>query len=267
MPLFAIEGLSVSYGETRVISDLDLTVQFGQMTIIVGPNGCGKSTLLKTMGRVLHPSAGTVRLRGTPVHTQPTRQIAREIALLPQGPVAPEGLTVHELVAQGRFPHQSLIRQWSREDARAVADAMKAAQVTEFANRRLSDLSGGQRQRCWIAMVIAQATSVLLLDEPTTFLDLKVQVDLMAMLRSIAHDANRTLVVVMHELNVAAAFADKLVMMKDGAVIVEGSVSDVFTHENLARVFDLDATILIDVESGRPVCVPKTSQPLSVAAQ
>ncbi|MFQ6548029.1 ABC transporter ATP-binding protein [Aestuariibius sp. 2305UL40-4] len=263
----SVSGLAVDYGTTRIIFDLDFAVEAGQVTIVVGPNGCGKSTLLKAMARILRPAKGAVLLDREPVHHQPTRKIARRIALLPQGPVAPEGLTVRELVSQGRFPHQSLIRQWSREDARAVAEAMAAADVTEFADRRVSDLSGGQRQRCWIAMVLAQETEILLLDEPTTFLDLKVQVELMQLLHGIAHGAGRTLVIVMHELNVAAAFADRLVMMKDGAIVAEGPVREVFTTGNLSRIFGLDAVVLMDPESGRPVCVPRTDLARPVAAQ
>ncbi|MEM9798211.1 MAG: ABC transporter ATP-binding protein [Pseudomonadota bacterium] len=256
-----IEDLSVGYGDVPVLEGLSLDVPDGALTAIVGPNGCGKSTLLKTMARVLRPSGGRVLLGDDPVHGIPTREVAKRLALLPQGPVAPEGLRVRELVAQGRFPHQSLLRQWSREDARAVDAAMAAADVAEMADRPVDALSGGQRQRCWIAMVLAQETPVLLLDEPTTFLDLKVQVDLMTLLRRIAHQEGRTLVVVMHELNVAAAFADRLVMMRAGRIEAEGEVAHVFTEENLQSVFDLDATVLHDPASGRPVCVPRVARP------
>ena len=219
------------------------------------------------MARVLPVSAGRVLLDGEPVHATPTRDVARRLALLPQGPVAPEGLRVRELVAQGRFPHQSLLRQWSREDARTVEGAMAAADVAQFADRPVSDLSGGQRQRCWIAMVLAQETEVILLDEPTTFLDLKVQIDLMTLLRRIARDEGRTLVVVLHELNVAAAFADLLVMMKDGRIASQGPVGQAFTAEALADVFGLEASVLTDPESGRPVCVPRVARGLPLAAQ
>lgn len=263
----AARRIGVGYGAGAVIDDLSLDVPQGEMTIIVGPNGCGKSTLLKAMARVLPLKRGEVLLGGRPIHKMRTRQVAAQLALLPQGPIAPEGLTVRELVAQGRFPHQSLIRQWSREDARAVDDAMAAANVTGFADRRVAELSGGQRQRCWIAMVLAQETDILLLDEPTTFLDLKVQVDLMTLLGGIARDRGRTLVVVMHELNVAAAFADRLVMMKAGKIVTEGPVADVFTAENLDLVFGLEATILVDASSGRPVCSPRIATDRALAAQ
>lgn len=252
-----VHELNVGYGDDQVIEGLSLDVLDGGLTTIIGPNGCGKSTLLKAMARVLPARRGQVLLDGSPVHDMPTRDVAKVMALLPQGPVAPEGLRVRELVAQGRFPHQSLIRQWSREDAFAVERAMQATDTAQFANRPVEALSGGQRQRVWIAMVLAQDTPILLLDEPTTFLDLKVQIDLMTLLRRVANEEGRTLVVVMHELNVATAFADRLVMMKNGSVIAVGPVEDVFTEANLATVFGLNARVLTDDETGRPVCVPR----------
>jgi iron complex transport system ATP-binding protein len=256
-PRLAVRRLSVGYGGVPIVAGLDLDVPDGALTAIVGPNGCGKSTLLKAMARVLPALSGKVLLDGIPVHGMPTRQVAARMALLPQGPVAPEGLRVRELVAQGRFPHQTLLRQWSREDARAVAAAMEAADVAEYADRPVAALSGGQRQRCWIAMVLAQDTPILLLDEPTTFLDLKVQVEVMGLLSRVAREEGRTLVVVLHELNVAAAFADRMVMMKDGAIRAAGTPAEVFTEANLRAVFGLDARVLHDPESGRPVCVPR----------
>ncbi|MEM8848919.1 MAG: ABC transporter ATP-binding protein [Pseudomonadota bacterium] len=266
-PALRVEDLSVGYGDIPVVQNLSLDVPEGALTAIVGPNGCGKSTLLKAMARVLRPSAGRVLLGNDPVHAMPTRDVAKRLALLPQGPVAPEGLRVRELVAQGRFPHQTLLRQWSREDARAVDAAMAAADVAEMADRPVDALSGGQRQRCWIAMELAQETPVLLLDEPTTFLDLKVQVDLMTLLRRIAQEERRTMVVVMHELNVAAAFADRLVMMRAGRIEAEGDVGHTFTEATLQQVFELDATVLTDPESGRPVCVPRIAPAIARAAE
>ncbi|MEM9843613.1 MAG: ABC transporter ATP-binding protein [Pseudomonadota bacterium] len=252
-----IENLSAGYGDVQIINDLSLDIRDGGLTAIVGPNGCGKSTLLKTMSRVLPATTGQVTLGGRAIQDIPTREVAQSMALLPQGPIAPEGLRVRELVAQGRFPHQSLIRQWSREDGAAVSRAMRATDIESYADRPVDMLSGGQRQRVWIAMVLAQETPILLLDEPTTFLDLKVQVDLMTLLRGIAHDEGRTLIVVMHELNVAAAFADWLVLMRDGSIAAEGPVAEVFTEGNLAQVFELSAKVLTDPDSGRPVCVPR----------
>ena len=251
-----VSGVSVGYGDAPIVRGVSLDVPDGALTVLVGPNGSGKSTLMKAMARVLPVSSGEIRLDGRPIGAMPTREVAKQLALLPQGPIAPEGLRVRELVAQGRFPHQSLLRQWSRGDAEAVDAAMRAADVIQFADRPLSDLSGGQRQRCWIAMVLAQETGILLLDEPTTFLDLKVQVELMRLLRRITQEEGRSLVVVLHELNVAAAFADHLVMMKEGRIRAEGSVERVFTAETLREVFGFEANVLRDPASGRPVCVP-----------
>ncbi|WP_127143965.1 ABC transporter ATP-binding protein [Pelagibacterium montanilacus] len=250
------EHLASGYGETPVLSDVSLAVADGKMTILVGPNGSGKSTLLKTMARILTPSSGSVILDGKAIHQSKSREVAKKLGLLPQGPIPPEGLTVRELVAQGRFPHQGLMRQWTREDEEAVRDAMDTAQVSNFADRPIDTLSGGQRQRCWIAMVLAQQTDLLLLDEPTTFLDLKVQVDLMELLADLAHSSGRTLVVVLHELSLAAAYADHLVMMKEGRVVCAGPSHCVFTEARLREVFDLDAQVIRDPVTGHLVCIP-----------
>ena len=258
-PRLSTSKLCVGHGAEPIVRDVDLDVAAGGLTILVGPNGCGKSTLLKAMARVLRPLSGEVRLDGRPLHSIPTREVARALAVLPQGPIAPEGLRVRELVGQGRFPHQSLLRQWSREDARAVDEAMAAAQVTELAERPVATLSGGQRQRCWIAMVLAQETDLILLDEPTTFLDLKVQVDVTSLLARTAHERGRTLLIVLHELNLAAAFADHLVMMRDGVIVDRGAPAEVFTAANLARTFELDALVMADPERGRPICIPRLS--------
>lgn len=251
-----VDNITAGYGSKTILRDVSMTAHPGQLTVLVGPNGCGKSTLLKVMARVLAPIQGRVTLDGDSVHHASTKALARDLALLPQGPVAPEGLTVQELVAQGRFPHQSLARQWSAADSRAVADAMEAAAVTTFAARRVDSLSGGQRQRCWIAMVLAQDTDIILLDEPTTFLDLKVQIDVMTLLHRITRERQGTLVVVLHELNVAAMFADQMVMMREGEIVVAGRPELILTQTNLKSVFDLRAQILLDHVTGRPVCVP-----------
>ena len=250
------EQLTVGYDDAAILKEVDFQVPDGQVTVLVGPNGSGKSTLLKTLARILTPRTGRVLLDGKDIHKTRTREVAQKLGLLPQGPIAPEGLTVRELVAQGRFPHQNLLRQWSSEDERAVREAMETAQVTEFADRPVDGLSGGQRQRCWIAMVLAQETDLILLDEPTTFLDLKVQVDLMNLLVRLAHDTSRTLVVVLHELNLAAAYADHLVMMRDGVIQQRGTPDDIFTSANLKAVFDLDAHVIRDPHSHRLLCVP-----------
>lgn len=255
-------AVCAGYGVEPVLSDVSVEVPDGQMTILVGPNGSGKSTLLKTMARILSPRAGSVLLDSKAIHQTRTRDVALALGLLPQGPVAPEGLTVRELVAQGRFPHQGLLRQWTGADAQAVGAAMATARVADFADRPVDSLSGGQRQRCWIAMVLAQQTPILLLDEPTTFLDLKVQVDLMEMLSDLAHSGGRTLVVVLHDLALAATYADTLVMMREGRIVCAGPPRDVFTPDRLKAVFDLDARVTWDAETGQPVCLPLAPQAL-----
>ncbi len=249
-------GLSIGYGGTTVLDNVDLAIPTGEITILIGPNGCGKSTLLKTMARILTPAQGSVLLDGKDIHRLDTKSVAARLGLLPQGPIAPEGLTVRELVAQGRFPHQSLLRQWTRADEDAVNGAMDIAGITDFADRSVDTLSGGQRQRCWVAMVLAQETDLILLDEPTTFLDLKVQVDLMDLLAGLAHQRGRTLVIVLHELSLAAAYADYLVMMKEGHIVSAGTPDDIFTAARLKEVFGLNAKVLRDPDSGRLVCVP-----------
>lgn len=249
-------NLCFGYGGEDVVRAVDLAVPRGLVTVLIGPNGCGKSTLLKALSRILRPKAGHVLLDGKDIYALPTKLVAARLGLLPQGPIAPEGLTVRELVAQGRFPHQSLLRQWTIADETAVNAAMKTADVTDLADRPVDTLSGGQRQRCWIAMVLAQDTDLILLDEPTTFLDLKVQVDLMDLLTGLAHERGRTLVIVLHELSLAAAYADHLVMMKEGRIVASGAPDAIFTAERLKHVFGLDASVLRDPVSGRLVCVP-----------
>lgn len=250
------EALCAGYDGHQVLADVDFTVREGSVTVLLGPNGSGKSTLLKTLARTLAPSAGKVLLDGNDIHRQSTRAVAQRLGILPQSPSAPDGLTVRELVGLGRFPYQSLMRQWSRHDEAAVEEAMAVADVMAFADRPVDALSGGQRQRCWIAMVLAQETDLLLLDEPTTFLDLKVQVDLLELLVSLAHKQGRTLLLVLHDLNLAAAYADRLVMMKEGRILHDGLPEKVFTADNLKQVFDLDAQIIVEPLAGRPVCVP-----------
>lgn len=260
-----IHQLSTGY-QQKVVKDVDLTIPVGRLTALVGPNGCGKSTLLKCMARILKPMTGNVLLNGRSVHNTPTKEVAKQLALLPQGPVAPEGLIVRELVAQGRYPHQSLLKQWSKADEAAVQQAMEMTDTLSLADRPVAALSGGQRQRCWIAMVLAQDTPIILLDEPTTFLDMRVQVDLLNLLISLAHDHGRTLVVVLHELNLAAAFADHLVMMKAGELHAQGCPEQVFTSANLKSVFNLDANIIRDPHSQRLLCVP-TNMPSAAPVQ
>ena len=255
-PRLTGESLHAGYESRRVLDGVDLTVAEGKLTVLLGPNGSGKSTLLKTLARTLTPSAGRVCLDGQDIHRRNTREVAQRLGILPQGPTAPEGLTVRQLVAMGRFPHQRLWRQDADQDARAVREAMDYADVTDFAERSVDELSGGQRQRCWIAMVLAQETDLILLDEPTTFLDLKVQVDLLELLVRLAHDKGRTLLVVLHDLNLATAYADILIMMRQGRIAHSGPPEIVFTSAHLKQVFDLDAHVIRDPHTRRLLCVP-----------
>ncbi|MCS4505618.1 putative siderophore transport system ATP-binding protein YusV [wastewater metagenome] len=258
-----LEGraLEVAYGDQPILHGVDFRVEDGRVTVLLGPNGSGKSTLLKTLARTLSPRAGQVVLDGHLIHRQSTRMVARKLGMLPQSATAPEGLTARELVALGRFPYQTLWRQWTRGDEAAVDGAMETAGVTALADRPVDELSGGQRQRCWIAMVLAQGTDLILLDEPTTFLDLKVQVDLLELLVKLAHDHGRTLLMVLHDLNLAATYADTLVMLKAGRIEHCGTPGEVFTAARLKQVFDLDSRIIHDAESGRPICVPRAAGP------
>lgn len=258
MPEQRLSGINLTagYADRPVLKDVDFTVETGRVTALLGPNGSGKSTLLKTLARTLIPERGQVILDGQDIHQHATRDVARKLGILPQSPTAPDGMTVRELVSLGRFPYQRRFRQWSAKDERAVQDAMQTADVSDFAHRSIDALSGGQRQRCWIAMVLAQETELILLDEPTTFLDLKVQVDVLELLVRLAHDKGRTLLVVLHDLNLAAAYADRLVMLCNGEIVHSGQPEDVFTRNNLKQVFDLNAHVIRDPYSQRLVCVP-----------
>lgn len=255
--LLSARGLAAGYGGEPVIGDVNLSIGASEIVALVGPNGCGKSTLLKALARVLKPMRGEVVLNGSAITSYSSREVAQMLAFLPQGPIAPEGLSVRELVAQGRFPHQTLLRQWSEDDQDAVEDALTVTDTAELADRPVATLSGGQRQRCWIAMTLAQDTSLLLLDEPTTFLDLKVQMDVMGLLGRIARQRGRTLLMVLHEINLAAAFADQILMMREGEIIARGTPSEVVTSTLLGDVFDLTAEVISDPQTGRPVCLPR----------
>lgn len=252
--------LSLAYGSRTIIDGLGVEIPPGGFTVIIGPNGCGKSTLLRALGRMMVPRTGRVTVDGVDLASLRTKQIARRIALLPQAPLAPGAITVADLVARGRNPHQSLLRQWSAEDEQVVDDALREVGLRQHADRLVEELSGGQRQRVWIAMTLAQQTPVLLLDEPTTYLDVAHQIDVLD-LCSRLHASGRTLVAVLHDLNLAARYATNVIAMRDGAVIVEGDPATVFTPHNLRRIFDLDALVLADPENGRPLVVPRDLRP------
>ncbi len=252
----AAEHVRLAYDDTVVVHDLDLELTDGSFTAIVGPNGCGKSTLLRALGRLLRPAGGQVLLDGRAIARTPTREVAKVLGLLPQSPSAPEGLTVADLVARGRHPHQSWVRQWSRDDEAVVAEALRWTDLAELADRSVDTLSGGQRQRAWISMALAQGTDLLLLDEPTTYLDLAHQIDVLELVGRLHAERGRTVAVVLHDLNLAARYAQRLVAMKDGVLVASGTPDEVLTEQLLADVFDLEARIVPDPVTGTPMVVP-----------
>ena len=254
-PPLEAEGLTLAYDQLVVAQDLSVQIPRASFTVIIGPNGCGKSTLLRALGRTLKPRAGRVLLEGTPISTMKSKDVARRLALLPQSPIAPESITVGDLVARGRYPHQGLLRQWSAADARAVSDALDATEVADLRDRYVAELSGGQRQRVWLAMALAQQTDLLLLDEPTTFLDIAHQFEVMDLCARL-HEEGRTLVAVLHDLNQAARYATHLIAMKAGAVVAEGSPADVVTEPLVREVFGLACRVVPDPETGTPMVVP-----------
>jgi len=254
----AARHLRLGYGRETVVGDLSLDIPDAGFTVIVGPNACGKSTLLKALARTQAPQAGTVLLDGAPIGHMRSRAVSRQLAMLPQSPTAPDAITVRDLVGRGRFPHQTFLRQWSRDDETAVHAALSATNITALADRDMSELSGGQRQRAWIAMVLAQQTEMVLLDEPTTFLDIAHQHDVLE-LCSRLHADGRTLVAVLHDLNQAARYATHLVVMKAGAIVAQGDPSTVLTAELVQEVFGLACVIIDDPETGTPLVVPKAT--------
>ncbi|WP_051092660.1 ABC transporter ATP-binding protein [Jongsikchunia kroppenstedtii] len=254
------QDLTVGYGDAPVIDGLNVQVPDGQITTVIGPNGCGKSTLLRSLARLLRPKSGSVLLDGHDISSVPTKQVARTLGLLPQSPTAPAGLTVLELVSRGRHPHQSWYRQWSNEDEQAVSEALTLTDVADLADRPVDALSGGQRQRVWIAMTLAQQTDLLLLDEPTTFLDLAHAIDVLDLVEDLRTTHGKTVVMVLHDLNLAARYSDRLVVMRDGAVLAEGTPDDVITPAVLQDAFGLRAQVIADPTGAGPLVVPLTKR-------
>jgi iron complex transport system ATP-binding protein len=254
--MIEINNLSLTYdGKTIIVHDLNLSIKRGAITALVGPNGCGKSTLLRGLSRLLKPLQGSAYLNGQDIHRMKAKDLARQLGILPQSPVAPDGLTVHELVAQGRYPHQSWLQQWSRDDERITQEALAITNLTMFADRPVDTLSGGQRQRAWIAMALAQQTDILLLDEPTTYLDMAYQMDVLDLL----HDLNaqgRTIIMVLHDLNQAARYADTIVALRGGQIVAQGAPEAVMTPLNIRQVFGLEAEVVTDPVTGTPLCIP-----------
>lgn len=249
------DAVTLRYDQRTISTDLSVAITEGSFTVIVGPNACGKSTLLRALSRLLVPSSGTVLLDQVDIHTLAAKDVARRLGLLPQSAVAPDGITVADLVARGRYPHQSFLRQWSQADEQAVTAAMQAAQVSELSERLLQELSGGQRQRVWIAMVLAQQTPVLLLDEPTTYLDIAHQIELLELLAEL-NCQGRTIVAVLHDLNQACRYASHLIAMKAGAIVAQGDPARIFTEALVQEVFGVASMIIADPVSGTPLLVP-----------
>ncbi|MGY1456790.1 ABC transporter ATP-binding protein [Streptomyces sp. SS8] len=250
------EGLTLAYDRRTIAEDLTVAIPDHSFTVVIGPNACGKSTLLRALSRMLKPAAGAVLLDGRDISSAGAKQVARTLGLLPQSSVAPEGISVSELVSRGRYPHQSLLRQWSAEDERVVSEAMSSTGVAELADRSVDELSGGQRQRVWIAMALAQQTPLLLLDEPTTYLDLAHQIDILDLCARLHQEEGRTLVAVLHDLNHAARYATHLIAMRDGRVVASGPPERIVTAELVEDVFGLPCRVIDDPETGTPLVVP-----------
>jgi iron complex transport system ATP-binding protein len=251
------DALTLAYGDRVIVDDLQLQVPPGKITAIVGANGCGKSTLLRALARLISPKAGQVVLDGKALHARPSKEIARTLGLLPQSPIAPEGIAVADLVGRGRHPHQKLLARWSARDYEVVAQSLAVTGTDDLAERSVDELSGGQRQRVWIAMALAQETDILLLDEPTTFLDVAHQVEVLDLLTDLNRDRGTTIVMVLHDMNLAARYADHLFALRSGRIVASGAPNEVMTSELIREVFDLDALVVPDPVSGSPIVLPR----------
>ncbi len=253
----AADALTLSYGARPIVEDLTVSIPEGRITAIIGPNGCGKSTLLRSLARLLSPRDGQVLLDGEPIGARPSKEVARILGLLPQSPIAPEGIAVADLVGRGRHPHQKPLARWNARDYEVVARALEVTGTSELADRAVDELSGGQRQRVWIAMALAQETDILLLDEPTTFLDVTHQIDVLDLLTDLNHDSNTTIAMVLHDMNIAARYADHLIAMRAGKIVAAGAPRDILDADLIKSVFDLDALVVPDPVSGAPIVLPR----------
>lgn len=251
------QDLTLGYGDLDIVHGLDVQIPDGRVTVIVGANACGKSTLLRGLARLLRPRSGQVILDGSSMQDLRSVDVAKVLGLLPQSPVAPDGITVGDLVGRGRYPHQGWFRRWSAEDDQAVAAALEATGAVDLVDRDIAELSGGQRQRVWVAMALAQETDLLLLDEPTTFLDINHQIELLDLLTDLNRDSGRTIVLVLHDLNLACRYGDHIIAMKDGSIVAEGAPADVVTADVVTEVFGLACQVVPDPVSGTPMVIPR----------
>ncbi len=256
-PSLGAQNLTLGYGSKIICEALDVTIPSGKLTVIVGPNGCGKSTLLKSLCRLLKPKQGHVMLNGEQIQRMPSKEIAKLLGFLPQSSSTPERVSVAELVARGRYAHQGLFSQWSPEDEQAVKQAMRITRVEEFAELSVDALSGGQRQRVWIAMLLAQKTPILMLDEPTTYLDISHQLELLELFKKLNQQRGNTVVAVLHDLNQACRYADNLIVLSGGKIVAQGSPEELMTESLVKQVFGLDSLIVPDPVTGSPMIVPK----------
>ncbi|MCR8631938.1 ABC transporter ATP-binding protein [Paenibacillus radicis (ex Xue et al. 2023)] len=250
------KSLCLSYGATSIFKDLNVLIPKGKITVLIGSNGCGKSTLLRSLARLMNPQKGSIVLDGQELAKLPTKEIAKRLSILPQGPTAPEGLTVLQLVKQGRYPYQSWLQQWSEEDERMVRLSLKATGMEEFTERTVDALSGGQRQRAWIAMTLAQGTETILLDEPTTYLDVTHQIEVLDLLYELNEKEQRSIVMVLHDINLACRYAHHMVAVKEGRIWAEGAPEEIVNADMIRAVFDMESQVLPDPFYGTPMCIP-----------
>jgi len=256
MHILKTKNLTLSYADTIILDDVNLSIPTGEITVLIGSNGCGKSTFLRSMARLLKPHSGSILLDGEMMKTLPTKEIAKKLAILPQGPVSPEGLTVLQLVKQGRYPYQKWFQQWSAKDEEIVQQALQSTGMLELSDRLVDSLSGGQRQRAWIAMTLAQDTNTILLDEPTTYLDLTHQIEVLDLLYKLNETDKRTIIMVLHDLNLACRYAHNIIAVKHKGVYAQGKPEDIINRELVKDVFNLECEVVPDIVFGTPMCVP-----------